>query len=80
MSFYLELQSASDIKRTRQGIPYAWRTGKTKYKFYTETAFLDFVQENAPKLTNMVAFTGSATLITQANTFLAQEIKKVAAL
>lgn len=74
---YIILQKAVDIQRNEAGAPISWRgTGETLETFTDGDKFVAYVKEHAAELKDVVAFTGSASLITQANYIIGQELRK----
>lgn len=77
---YIILQQASDIKRGKDsGIPWTWKSGKEIKRFTHGDvfgAFCRYVDENVRDLKDAVAFTGSASLITQANGYLTMKLRE----
>jgi hypothetical protein len=78
--FYLELHKAQEIVRDEYGRPSSWRQGKLVEKFTDPKSFLDFVTDNGAKLKNVVAFSGSATLLSTANGIIADQAKRAGVL
>lgn len=76
MGFYLTLDRATDIKRNDAGVPWTWKGGKQIMAFTSWLAYETYVTKNIKKLADAVAFTGSASLLQTANSFLASELKK----
>lgn len=76
---YIILEKATEIKRdTETGMATSWRgTGERVKEFTNGDKFVAYVKENAKDLKDVVAFTGSASLIQQANFIIAEELKKV---
>ena len=80
---YIILQKADDIVRDPETkMPISWRgTGENVAEFRDGDKYVAYVKENAKALgKNTVAFTGSASLLQQANFILVEELKKVGAL
>lgn len=80
---YIILQKADDIVRDPETkMPISWRgTGENVAEFRDGDAYVNYVKANAKQLgKNTVAFTGSASLLQQANFILVEELKKVGAL
>lgn len=74
---YIILQKAKDIERNEHGAPVSWRgTGETISTFNDGDKFIAYVKEHINDLTDAVAFTGSASLLQQANHVLGQELIK----
>lgn len=71
----LELRKATNIKRTEEGMPFGWRSGELIAVFNSGQAFKSYVQKNIQYLKNAIAFTGNAQLLTDANNFIAGELK-----
>jgi hypothetical protein len=78
--FYLELHKAKDIVRDEDGRPYSWRKGVEIETFRKPADFLDYVQAHGKELKNVVAFTGSSTLLNTANSIIADQAKKAGVL
>lgn len=76
MSFYLTIQKAKNIKRDEDGFPYSWTSGKQIAEFRDAEKFMDYVRANIKTFKSAVAFTGSASLLTSANGFITNELKK----
>lgn len=80
---YIILQKADDIVRDEQTLmPISWRgTGENVKEFRDGEKYVAYVKENAKALgKNVIAFTGSASLLQQANFILVEELKKVGVL
>lgn len=75
---YIVLERAVDIQRDKDsGAPWTWRsTGETIKTFTDGDEFIAYVKEHAAELKDAVAFTGSASLISQANYIIGQELRK----
>jgi len=76
MSFYLELQKATEIKRASDGSAYTWRKVRVIETFKTASEYLEYVQVHIQELKHAVAFSGSAGLSASANMYLADQLKK----
>lgn len=75
---YIILEKAVEIERDEHGIAMSWRgTGETIKTFTDGDKFVAYVKEHAAELKDAVAFTGSASLLQQANFVLGSELKKV---
>ncbi len=77
---YIILQKAVDIVRDEQTqMPISWRgTGENVQEFRDGDAYIEYVKANAKTLgKDTVAFTGSASLLQQANFILVEELKKL---
>lgn len=76
---YIILQRATNIERDPQTkMPFSWTgTGETIAEFTNGDKYVAYVKEHAKELKNVVAFTGSASLLQQANFVLLEEQKKV---
>lgn len=75
---YIVLEKAVEISRDEKtGMATSWRgTGKTIATFTNGDKFIAYVKENVKDLKDAVAFTGSASLLQQANFIIAEELKK----
>lgn len=74
---YIMLQRATDITRDEQGTATSWRgTGETLATFTKADDFIKYVEDNAADLKDVIAFTGSASLLLQANAIIADKAKK----
>ena len=76
---YIILQKADDIVRDPETkMPISWRgTGKDVATFNDGNKYIEYVKANAKQLgKDTVAFTGSASLLQQANFVLVEELKK----
>lgn len=75
---YIILQRATEINRDPEnGMATSWRgTGETIKEFTDGDKFISYVKEHASELKDVVAFTGSASLLQQANFVIGQELKK----
>jgi hypothetical protein len=76
VSFYIKLQKAKDILRDEEGYPYAWTGGETIAEFTDPNKALAYVEENLKDLVDAVFFTGSASLLMNANSYLATKLKE----
>lgn len=76
---YIILQKATEIERDPvTKMPFSWKgTGKNVAEFRNGDAYVKYVKENAKDLKDVVAFTGSASLLQQANFILVEELKKL---
>lgn len=80
---YILLQKATDIVRDPETqMPVSWRgTGVNVQEFKDGDKYIEYVKANAKELgKDVVAFTGSASLLQQANFILVEELKKVGVL
>lgn len=78
---YIILEKAVDIERDEHGIAFTWRGTGEKVKTFTDgDRFVAYVKENAKDLKDVIAFTGSASLLRQANFIIAEELKKAGVL
>ncbi len=73
--FYIKLIKAKDIKRDKEGYPVSWTGGEDIKTFTDPEVCRTYIKENLHKLDNAVFFTGSASLIVNANTYLADQLK-----
>lgn len=75
---YIILEKATDITRDKDsGMAVSWRgTGEVIKEFRDGDAFIAYVKEHTNELKDVVAFTGSASLLQQANFIIAEELKK----
>lgn len=74
---YILLQRAKNIDRNDAGAPVSWTgTNETIGTFTDGDKFIAYIQENIKDLGNAVAFTGSASMIQQANHIIGQELIK----
>lgn len=76
----LELRKATSIRRSKDGAPFSWTLGGVIASFSRPQDFKQHVQQNIESLRDAVAFTGNAQLLSDANNFLAGELKRVGAL
>lgn len=78
MIMTIMLERAKDIQRYEDtGVPYSWRgTGVQIARFHTWPAFSDYIHRQRRRLKTAVAYSGSAHVTHQANTLLAQELKR----
>ena len=77
---YILLQKATDIVRDPETqMPISWRgTGENVQEFKDGDKYINYVKENAKALgKDTIAFSGSASLLQQANFVLVEELKKV---
>jgi len=75
---YIQLLKAVDIERDERGMAFTWRnTGEVVETFTDANKFMTYVKEHAAELGDVVAFTGSASQIQQANLIIADQLKKV---
>jgi hypothetical protein len=76
---YIILEKAKNIERDKEtGTAWTWTgTGETLATFTEPDKFIAYVQENAKDLKDVIAFTGSASQLQQANFIIAEELKKV---
>lgn len=74
--FYITLDRATNIKRDADGVPFAWKGGKKIAEFSDPEKLKEYVTDNIGDLVDVVAFTGSATLLNAVNSFIATELKK----
>ena len=77
---YILLQKATDIVRDpATQMPVSWRgTGVNVQGFTNGDKYIEYVKANVKTLgLDTVAFTGSASLLQQANFVLVEELKKV---
>lgn len=76
---YIILEKAVDITRDEKtGMATSWRgTGEKVQTFTDGNKFMAYVKEHAAELGDVIAFTGSASLLTQANLIIADQLKKV---
>jgi len=74
---YIQLLKAVDIERDERGMAFTWRnTGEVVETFTDATKFMEYIKEHAAELRDVVAFTGSASQIQQANLIIADQLKK----
>lgn len=78
---YIQLLKATDIERDERGMAWSWRsTGECIATFTDADKFMAYVKEHAAELGDVVAFTGSASQLQQANLIIADLAKKAGAL
>lgn len=79
---YIILEKAVDIQRDKDtGMAWTWRgTGEKIAEFTDGDAFMTYVKEHAAELGDVIAFTGSASLLNQANLIIADQLKKAGVL
>lgn len=76
---YIILEKAKEITRDEQGVAISWRgTGETVGTFTSADKLVQYIKDNAKDLKNVIAFTGSASQLYQANAIIANERKKLA--
>lgn len=74
---YIQLLKAKDIQRDERGMAWTWRsTGEVVETFTDADKFIAYVKEHAAELSDVVAFTGSASQLAQANLIIADMLKK----
>lgn len=74
---YIQLMRAKDIQRDERGMAWTWRTtGEVLETFTDANKFMTYVQEHAAELSDVIAFTGSASQLQQANLIIADMLKK----
>lgn len=74
---YIQLLKAVDIQRDERGMAWTWKTtGECLATFTDADKFMTYVKEHAAELEDVVAFTGSASQIQQANLIIADMLKK----
>jgi hypothetical protein len=78
---YIILEKAKEIQRDERGMAWTWRgTGEQVATFTDANKFMTYVKEHAAELGDVVAFTGSASLLQQANLIIADQLKKAGVL
>ena len=78
-SMFIILQKAQNIERDPETkMPFSWQgTGENVKTFTNGDEYVAYVKQHAKELKDVVAFTGSASLLQQANFILVEELKKV---
>jgi hypothetical protein len=74
---YIILERADEITRDEQGVAISWRgKGQTLGTFTNADKLVEYIKENVADLKDVIAFTGSASQLWQANAIIANELKK----
>lgn len=74
---YITLDRAKNIIRDDNGVATSWQGGKKIASFTSVDDFADYVDENIKDLKDAVAFTGSYTILTACNNYIAKKLKEL---
>lgn len=74
--FYLDIARGKNIERDEKGVPFSWQRGEVLETFTSADKFMDYVKVHAHDLKDCVAFSGSHSLLRDANIFLTEELQR----